>query len=112
MTTNHELPDASLIIEIGNASCSHSKSKELPGVDVVVCNRRALASKHWSGISLLSNELEQNRYKGFGRKVMQFELPHFVNGPRFVEPIIGYVRFQNFFNEFQHRPLHIGNYKL
>lgn len=48
-----ELPDASCKMDIGRVSCSHSKSRELAGVDSAVFVKSARASKHCKGISWL-----------------------------------------------------------
>lgn len=44
--------------DTGRASCSHSRSKELAGVDSAVLAKRARASKHCRGMSLLVQDLE------------------------------------------------------
>lgn len=48
----------SFINDTGSFSCSHSKSKELAGVDVLVLANNARASKYCNGISLLLYELQ------------------------------------------------------
>lgn len=58
MATYHELPDASLIRDTGRVSCSHSRSRELAGVDSAVLAKRARASKHCKGISRLVQDLK------------------------------------------------------
>lgn len=66
--TYQELPEGSWIIEIGIVSCSHSKSKELIGVDAAVLDNRARASKHWSWISLLVHDLVIKKIKKNNKK--------------------------------------------